>query len=391
MSSRTWILAIACPLTLAGCKAKPQAMAMDMTRASTLDSSPVPNRAAVRLTPAQAAAIGVTYTVVAEGPLTRSVRTVGQIVAPESSFADVTAKVDGYVEHLYVGATGVTVRQGEPLLSLYSPMLVSAEQELLTAAHLARGVDPRDAVAQDNAQSLLTAARRRLAYWDISPDQVAHIESTGEVTKALTLTAPMSGVVITKGVVEGQTVTAGMALYRLANLASVWLEGDAFEQDLALVHDGAPVSVTLTAYPGRVFAGRVSFVSPTVDSLSRTAVVRVTLPNRLRLLKPGMYGTLELSAALGSVVHVPAEAVVMTGERNLIYVVGADGALDPKVVVLGVRAGDQIQVLSGVRPGDRIVSSANFLVDAESRLSAGGSSMVGMPGMGEPATPGAHP
>ena len=391
MISRTWILAIAGSLALTACKAKPEAMAMDMSRPSSPDSSLVSDRTAVRLTPAQAAAIGVTYSVVAQGPLNRSVRTVGQIVAPESSFADVTAKVDGYVDHLYVGATGATISRGQPLLSLYSPMLVSAEQELLSAAHLARGVDPRDSVAQSNAQALLAAARRRLVYWDISPDQITHVESTGEVTKTLTLSAPMSGVVISKGVVQGQTVNAGMALYRLANLSSVWLEGDVFEQDLALVHGGAPVSVTLTAYPGRVFAGRVSFVAPTVDSMSRTALVRVSLDNRLGLLKPGMYGTLELSVALGSVVHVPAEAVVMTGERNLVYVVGVDGALIPKEVVLGIRAGDQVQVFSGVRPGDRIVSSANFLVDAESRLSAGNSTMVGMPGMGEPAPTGAHP
>ncbi len=391
MISRTWRLAIAGSLALTACKAKPEAMAMDMSRPSSPDSSLVSDRTAVRLTPAQAAAIGVTYSVVAQGPLNRSVRTVGQIVAPESSFADVTAKVDGYVDHLYVGATGATISRGQPLLSLYSPMLVSAEQELLSAAHLARGVDPRDSVAQSNAQALLAAARRRLVYWDISPDQITHVESTGEVTKTLTLSAPMSGVVISKGVVQGQTVNAGMALYRLANLSSVWVEGDVFEQDLALVHGGAPVSVTLTAYPGRVFAGRVSFVAPTVDSMSRTALVRVSLDNRLGLLKPGMYGTLELSVALGSVVHVPAEAVVMTGERNLVYVVGVDGALIPKEVVLGIRAGDQVQVFSGVRPGDRIVSSANFLVDAESRLSAGNSTMVGMPGMGEPAPTGAHP
>ena len=389
--SRIWMFAVVGTLALGGCTAKPQAMAMDMTGESNPDSSVVPNRATVRLTPAQAAAIGVTYTVVAQGPLDRSVRTVGQIVAPESSFADVTAKVDGYVDHLYVGVTGVTVKQGEPLLSIYSPMLVSAEQELLTAAHLAKEASPQDSVAEANAQALLTAARRRLAYWDISPDQIARIEGTGEITKTLTLTAPTSGVVLTKSVVEGQTVTAGMALYRLADLSSVWLEGDVFEQDLGLMRVGAAVRVTLTAYPGRVFDGRVTFVAPTVDSMSRTAVVRVTLGNRSGLLKPGMYGTLELSAALGSVVYVPSEAVVMTGERNLVYAVGADGTLHPRSVTLGARAGDQVQILSGVRPGDRVVASANFLVDAESRLSAGSSSMVGMPGMGEPANPGARP
>lgn len=356
------------------------------------DSSALSGRAPVRLTPAQAHAIGVTYTVVARGALERTVRTVGQIVTSESTLADVTAKVDGYVDHLYVGATGVSVKRGQPLLTIYSPMLVSAEQELVTAAHLAGAVDPEDSGAAANARMLLHASRRRLAYWDIMPDQIAHIEQTGEITKTLALASPLSGVVLTKSVVEGQTVTAGMPLYRLANLSSVWLEGDVFEQDLALVHVGSSVNVTLTAYPGRTFTGRVSFVAPTVDSMSRTAVVRVSLANPEGLLKPGMYATMLLSVRLGAdVMHVPAEAVVMTGERNLVYVVGSDGALHPQPVVLGARAGDQMQVLSGVRPGDRIVSSANFLVDAESRLTAGGATMVGMPGMGEPTSSKARP
>lgn len=392
MISRIWILATAGALLTAGCRNKHEAMAMDMPAASQADSEPVRGRAAVQLSPAQAAAIGVTYTVVAVGPLDRTIRTVGQIVAPESSFADVTAKVDGYVERLYVGASGVAVRRGQPLLSLYSPMLVSAEQELLTAAHLAQAVDPRDSTAHSNAQSLLSAARRRLSYWDISPDQIAGIERTGEVTKTLGLVAPMSGVVITKAVVEGQTVTAGMALYRLANLSSVWLEGDVFEQDMGLVRVGAPVSITLAAHPGRTFTGRIAFVAPTVDSISRTALVRVALPNAGGLLKPGMYATLLVSVHLGAhLVHVPAEAVVMTGERNLVYTVATDGTLRPQEVTLGARAGAEVQILSGLRPGDRIVASANFLVDAESRLTAGSSTMVGMPGMGEPASPGAHP
>jgi Cu(I)/Ag(I) efflux system membrane fusion protein len=277
------------------------------------------------------------------------------------------------------------------LLAIYSPMLVAAEQELLTAVHLARSVDSTDHAAAINAQVLVSAARRRLAYWDISADQIARLEQTGEITKSLTLAAPVTGVVLDKAVVEGQAVEAGMKLYRLANLSSVWLEGDVFEQDLSAVHNGAPARVEFASYPGRSWVGHVTFVSPIVDSMSRTATVRVSLDNAGGLLKPGMYGTMYFTASLDAgVPHVPAEAVVMTGERNLVYVVRSDGALQPREVILGPRAGDQIQILSGVHPGDRIVASANFLVDAESRLATDGSDMAGMPGMEAPASK-AHP
>ena len=348
-------------------------------------------RSHVFLTPAQASAIGVTYTVVETGPLVRTVRTVGQVAAPESGLADVTAKVDGYVEHLYVATTGAAVRRGDPLLSIYSPMLVATEQELLTAVQLAESVDSTDHDAASTARALVSAARRRLAYWDIPADQIARLEQTGEITKALTLGAPFTGVVLDKAVVDGQSVVAGMKLYRLADLSSVWLEGDVFEQDIAAMRQGAPVRVGFTAYPGRSWPGRVTFVSPIVDSLTRTATVRVSLDNPGRLLKPGMYGTMTFGTSLDpNVAHVPAEAVVMTGARNLVYLVRPDGALQPREVVLGARAGDQIQVLAGVRPGDRIVASANFLVDAESRLATDASGMAGMPGMEGPAGK-AHP
>lgn len=389
MIRRFGLLALAAGLVLAACRGHTSVGAM---AAASVADSPATTGGVVHLTGAQATAIGVTYAVVQTGPLTRSTRTVGQVVAPESGLADVSAKVDGFVERLYVATTGASVHRGDPLLTVYSPMLVAGEQELLTALHLAAAVDSTDHDAVANAQTLLNAARRRLAYWDISADQITRIERTGEVTKTLTLAAPVTGVVIEKSVVEGQTVTAGMKLYRLANLSSVWLEGDVFEQDLAQVHVGAPARVEFASYPGRTWSGRVTFVSPVVDSMSRTATVRVSLDNRGGMLKPGMYGTMFFLAQLNpAILHVPAEAVVMTGERNLVYVVRADGALEPREVVLGARAGNDIQILSGVRPGERIVASANFLVDAESRLATDGSGMAGMPGMGTPGGQAVHP
>lgn len=389
MTRRLELLLVASVLAVGACGRKAPVPVMAAMPGDT--SAAMAGRNAVYLTPAQASAIGVTYTVVETGPLARSVRTVGQVAVPESGLVDVTTKVDGYVEHLYAATTGAAVRRGDPLLAIYSPMLVAAEQELLTAVHLARSVDSSDHDAAANAQVLVSAARRRLSYWDISADQIARLEQTGEITKTLTLAAPITGVVLDKAVVEGQSVEAGMKLYRLASLSSVWLEGDVFEQDLAAVRPGAPARVEFASYPGRTWSGRVTFVSPIVDSMSRTTRVRVTLENSGGLLKPGMYGTMLFTASLDpDVAHVPAEAIVMTGERNLVYVVTSEGALQPRAVVLGLRAGDQIQILSGVRPGDRIVASANFLVDAESRLGTEGAGMAGMPGMDAPAKK-AHP
>jgi Cu(I)/Ag(I) efflux system membrane fusion protein len=310
------------------------------------------------------------------------VRTVGQFVPAEPGLSDVTTKIDGFVEELYVSATGVPVRRGQPLLALYSPMLVAAQEELLTALRLAASVDSGSDAGR-SAQSLVAAARRRLAYWDISAAQIERLERTGQATKTLTLTAPASGYVLEKMVVAGQSVMPGMKLYRIADLSTLWVEGEVFERDLALVRVGAPATAEVVAYPGRQFRGRVSFIWPVVDAESRTARVRVAFANRGGALKPGMYATLFFEGAVGTdVLHVPAEAVVMTGERNLVFVVQPDGMLAPREVTLGPRAGDRYQVLSGVAEGDRIVASANFLVDAESRLSTG-AAMPGMPGMPE--------
>ena len=342
-------------------------------------------REPVHLTAAQGQAIGVTYATVARGPLARAVRTVGQFVPAEPRLGEVTTKIDGFVEELYVDATGQAVRRGQPLLALYSPMLVAAQEELLTARRLATAVDSGSEAGR-SARSLLAAARRRLDYWDISSEQIERLERTGQVTKTLTLSAPFDGYVLEKMVVAGQAVASGMKLYRIADLSTVWIEGEVFERDLALVRVGAPATAEAVAYPGRQFRGRVSFVWPVVDPQTRTARVRIEFPNPRNELKPGMYATLFFTGTVGGeVLHVPAEAVVMTGEHNLVFVVQPDGALVPREVVLGFRAGDRYQVLAGLTEGERIVASGNFLVDAESRLAtdAGMAGMPGMPGMPE--------
>ncbi|HKA58593.1 MAG TPA: efflux RND transporter periplasmic adaptor subunit [Gemmatimonadales bacterium] len=376
-----WIalLALATPTA---CRNKAQAdqmAGMNMSDTAAADTGSH-DRAPVHLSSEQARAIGITFSVVERGPLARTVRTRGQIVPAEPNLAEITTKFDGFVEQLFVNATGTSVRRGEPLLTIYSPVLVAAQEELLAARRLAGSVDSTDVEAWHDAQSLLEASRRRLSYWDISREQIDRLERTGQATKTLTLNAPFAGIVLEKMVVAGQAVMPGMKLYRIADLRTVWIEGAVFEQDLQLVHLGAPVSAEFAAYPGPRFDGRVTFVAPTVDDSSRSGRVRVEFPNPRGELRPGMYATLLFDAVIDrDAVNVPAEAVVQTGERNLVFVVGQSGMLEPREVVLGARAGDRFQVLNGVAAGERIVAAANFLVDAESRLTAGASSS--MPGM----------
>jgi len=346
--------------------------------AGAVDSSGAAMRQAVHLTAAQERALGVTYTTVERRTLTRTIRTVGRIEAAEPRIADVTPKIDGFVERLYVDATGETVRRGQPLLTLYSPMLVAAQEELLTAKRLVAQLDSSAGEAWRGAQGMLAAARRRLAYWDITPEQIDRLERTGEVTKALTLVSPVSGIVLEKNVLGGQQVMPGMRLYRVANLSEVWVEGDVFEQDLRFVRVGAPAHIELSAYPGEHLMGRVSFTYPTVDAASRTNRVRATVPNLDGRLKPGMYATTFFEAELRDALAVPVAAVIATGERNVVFVRDTAGMLVPHEVVLGARAADQVQVLGGLVEGEIIVASANFLIDAESRLAGTGGAMPGM-------------
>lgn len=345
----------------------------------TFDSSGAAVRQPVHLTPQQERALGVVYTMPRRETLTRTIRTVGEIMAAEPNVADVTPKIDGFVEVLFVSTTGELVRRGQRLLAIYSPMLVVAQEELLTAGRLVAQVDSGAGEAWRNAQATLAAARRRLSYWDITDEQITRLEETGEVTKTLTLVSPVTGIVLEKDVLQGQRVTPGQRLYRIADLSVIWVEGEVFEQDLQFVHAGAQARIEVAAYPGEHLTGRVSFVYPTVDVRSRTNRIRITARNADLRLKPGMFATIFFDAQLGhEVLTVPLEAVVITGERNLVFVRDEDGMLRPREVVLGARAGERVQILRGLADHETIVASANFLVDAESRLGTTGGAMPGM-------------
>lgn len=326
--------------------------------------------------------IGVTYAPVTLERLSREIRTVAQVTYDERRVKAIAPKIDGWVEQLHVNYTGQPIAIGEPLLTIYSPMLVSAQQELLVATRLGESMSQADADARRGAYELRDAARRRLQYWDISDEQIGELERTGSITKTLTLRAPVEGVVVEKRVVAGQRIMAGEALYQVADLRVVWLEGEVFERDLASVRLGQGVVAEFEAFPGLRRAGRVTYIYPTLDPDTRTVRVRVELANRDLQLKPGMYGTIRIQGVhSAATLVVPRSAVLATGERRLVFVRRGDGKLEPRDVEIGLSTDDYTQVLRGLSQGDTVVRSATFLVDAESNLSSALGGMGAMPGM----------
>ena len=323
----------------------------------------------VNLSPEDARRIGVTFAEVEHRGLESTVEAMGTVTYDETRLATVNPTIEGWVEELFVDFTGAPVRKGQPLMSVYSPKLVSAQEELVLAARLLR--DAGEGRASDNARGLLESARRRLAYWDVPEADIRRIEETVEFTKTLTLRAPASGVVVEKNVVEGDRIMPGMTVYRIADLSRVWVEAEVFEKDLGLVREGRRADARFEGFPGRTFPGRITYVHPTVSMESRTGRVRLELPNPEMALKPGMYARIELDMpAADPTPVVPRSALLSTGTRSLVFVQAADGALVPREVVPGRAAGRHVQILEGLEPGERVVSSAAFLVDAESNLGA---------------------
>jgi len=335
----------------------------------------------VMLSEEQARRIGITYAPVQMGPLGRVVRTVATITYDETRLKSVTARVDGWVERLYLDFTGELVQVGEPLFTLYSPMLVSAQQELLLARRLRERVTDGTPDAIRGADELLESARRRLLYWEVPAADIAQIEASGEIRKALTFRSPVRGVVIEKAVLGGQRVMAGETLYRIADLSTVWLEGEVFERDLSAVRLGLQVVAEFPALPGDPRTGRITYIYPTVDPETRTVRIRVELPNPRLTLKPGMYATFRFAAATQPMLSVPRSAVLSTGRRDLVFVRLPDGMLVARDVTLGLATDDRIEILSGLTASDTVVASATFLLDAESNLSTLLGGMGNMPGM----------
>lgn len=336
----------------------------------------------VMLSAADARRIGVTFGVAAFGDFSREIRVVGQITFDETRVKAISPKIDGWVEQLYVNFTGQEVAAGTPLLAIYSPMLVTAQEELLLAKQLQSDVSLGADDARAQAARLAASARSKLAFWDFSAADIARIEQEGRARRTLLIRSPVSGFVVEKNVLQGEKVMAGTAIYKIVDLSTVWMEGEVYEQDLPLIRLGQRAEAELQAIPGATFAGTVAYIYPTLNPDTRTVRVRVQLSNENHRLKPGMFATLRLFTAAGrSVLSVPRSAVLSTGERNLVFVKRADGMLEPRPVEIGGASSDRIEILSGLAGGDTVVTSATFLVDAESNLSTALGGMGNMPGM----------
>ena len=348
------------------------------TNNSPTTSSGPPGYVEVGITQEVQQRIGVTLGKATQTPLTMVIRTVGIVRPDETKLAHIHLKTEGWVEKLFVSFTGQQVKAGDPMLSIYSPAFFAAQRELLSALRSAKS----SIEGMADQQVVLEAARKRLELWDVPADAIKALETTGKASTSLILRSPISGTVLEKKAFQGQYTMTQNELYVVADLSTVWMQGKVFEYELPHVEIGMPVTIMLPSLPTQQFTGKIVFIDPVVDEMTRSVQVRVELPNPDGRLKPGMFGHILISHAMGSGLTVPASAVIRTGERNIAFrAVSADRFLPVEVKISPLRFEDRFQVLEGLKAGDEVVTSANFLIDSESQLQAGGGSMAGMPGM----------
>lgn len=310
--------------------------------------------------------IGVTTARAELRPLAVPVRAVGKVTYDQSRLTDVTIKVGGWIGELYADRLGQPVRQGEPLFTLYSAELFEAQKEYLEAFQSQRMA--RMTGSSASAEYLVEARRQRLRLWDLGPDEIKRLETSRAPVELVPILAPASGHVIEKNVIAGAAVEPGRTLFRIASLDRVWVEAEVYESELALLAVGNPATITLPHLPGRRFAGRIAFIYPWLDGATRTGRVRIELANRGLVLKPEMFAEVAFERALGKRLAVPEEAVLYAGDRRYVFLDLDGGRLRPQAVTLGQRAGEWVEILDGLAPGDMVVTSGNFLIAAEARL-----------------------
>ncbi len=336
----------------------------------------------VQISPERQQLIGVKFGTVEMRPLEKIIRTVGRVDYDEKKVVTVSLKIGGWIEDLYVDFTGKYVKKGDPLLTLYSPELVSTQEEYLLALQAKKSLtkSPFPEVA-GSGDSLAESARRRLKLWDITDEEIRNLEETGQSKKTLTLYAPFSGFVLEKSAYKGMSVMPGTALYKLADLSVVWLYADIYEYELPFIRLGQEASIQLSYIPGETFTGKAVYIYPALNSETRTAKVRFEFQNPRERLKPEMYANVEIKILLGKKLAIPNGAVIDTGVRQLAIIDKGNGYFEPREVKVTRGTDDYYEVISGLKAGERVVTSANFLVDSESNLKAAVGGMAGMPGM----------
>ena len=312
--------------------------------------------------------IGLKTEPVASGSVSGELRATGRVAVDETRVRKVNLKVEGFVEKLFVDFVGKPVAKGAPLFSLYSPEFVSAQREVLLALKTQTAM--AGGSMQGSGTELLEAARRRLSLWDVPPEAVERLEKTGEVERALTLRSPIAGVVTAKNVVEGARLTPVDIPFEITDLSRVWVLVDVYESDLVGSKVGSSAELTIQAFPGRSFQGRVAFVDPLMDPKTRTARLRVEVANAKGELKPEMFGEVLIKAPGHKGILIPLDAVLDAGASKVAFVALGDGKFEPREVTVGATVGERVEVLSGLKVGQAVVVRANFLVDSESRLKA---------------------
>jgi RND family efflux transporter MFP subunit len=302
-------------------------------------------------------------------PLVRELRTTAEIVADESRISHIHLKTSGYVDRVFINTIGQLVHKGDRLLTLYSPDLVAAQEEYLIAkrGNTKLGSAPIEEVRQ-GAASLLSSTRQKLKLLDVSEDQIARLDKTGEVSRELTFYAPVSGFVTDRKAFPQTAVTPDTELYTVSDLSSVWANADIYESEVPYVHLGQKVALKLSYYPGKTYSGVISYIYPSVDPQTRTVKARIAIPNPGFALKPQMFADATIRIDYGRMLLVPQEAVLNSGETQQVFVVHPGGVFEPRAITIGPVVNGQAAVLSGLKEGEAVVSSGNFLIDSESRM-----------------------
>jgi membrane fusion protein, copper/silver efflux system len=313
--------------------------------------------------------VGARTATVEETPFVRRIRTVGRVAFDETRMKHVHTKVQGWIEHLHAGAEGDTVRQGQALLTIYSPELLASQQEYLVALdNRARAAGSAAPGVAEDAQRLLESARRRLLLQDMNEEQIAALETTRKAERVVTLYSPVTGTITARRVSHGERVESATSLLDIADLSTVWIQAELYESDLAFVRDGQEVEITVAARPGRTYRAPIRLLSPVVEPQTRTVSARIELGNGDLALRPGMFAEVVVTSDLGLRRSVPKDAVLRTGERDIVLVGHEDATFTPREVVLGMELPDRWEVVSGLSTGERVLVAANFLIDSESKL-----------------------
>ena len=326
---------------------------------------------AVKIDPTTVQNMGVTTETVKTRGLKKELHVSAAIDLNETAISIINTKIMGWVEKLFIDYTGQAVKKGQPLLTMYSPDLVSAQEEYLQALRYLHNL-PQGMTAdgRKGAEQLVESGKRRLQNWDIPDKEIAALEQRDKPEKAMTIYSPSDGVVLEKMVVAGQNVMPGMALYKVADLSEVWAIADIYQEDLPFVKIGTETAIEVPSITGRTFRGKVKFISPVLDATTKTAAVRIAIRNTADfLLKPQMFANVTIQSPLsGNVLSVSQQAVIHTGQRNIVILSLGNGYFKPQEVTLGMSAEGYVQVLAGLKEGQTVVTSSQFLIDSESNL-----------------------